>query len=316
MPYQPSWQVQIGLAKESSWGTAVGSTIFFPAGKNAKLDTRYENQLEEGWEGVAGKDKVYIQGTGYSELNWPDMWFYPDVSPNFLMAMLGTDTVTGAGPFTHTLTVNNSTNTPSYSCTKFDNLAATARQSAGVYFEQVSMKFSNPGKFSIAASGRGKIATNATKPVASYSALTPYIPWQAALTLNSSSNQRLIDCQIDIKRPLSQIWGFSNSQDMTGLVVTDMEVNVKMTYVPIDYSELNLFLNNTQPPFSLVFTSGTNTLTFQMSKMAFEDPTTLDHGQEYARVMVAGRAIVNSTDAGTGNAPIKIIAVNSQSGAY
>lgn len=316
MPYQASWQVQVGLAKETTWGTAVPSTIFYPAGKNTKLDSRFQNLLEEGWEGIAGKDKVYIQGTGWSELNWPDMWFYPDTSPHFLMALLGTDTVTGSGPFTHTITLNNTANTPSYSCTKFDGLVATARQSAGVYFEQLTLKFANPGKFAINAVGRGKLATNATKPTASYSALTPYVPWQAALTLNGSSNARLIDCQIDIKRPLGQIWGMSNTQDMTGEVVSDMEVALKMTYVPIDYTEYNLFLNNTQGAFSLIFTSGASTLTFQMSKCAFEDPTPIDHGQSFARIMATGRAISNATDAGTGNSPLKIVAVNAQASAY
>lgn len=316
MPYQASWQIQCGLAKETTWGTAVPSTSFFPAGKNAKLDTRYQNLLDEGYEGIAGKDKAYMQGTGWSEINWPDMWFYPDTSPHFLMAMMGTDTVTGAGPYTHTITVLNTANTPSYSCTKFDNLVATARQSAGVYFEAISLKYSNPGKFSIAATGRGKIATNATKPTASYSTLLPYLPWQGALTLNGSANARLIDCQMDIKRPLSQIWGMSNTQDMTGQVVTDLEVDLKLTFVPIDYTELNLFLNNTQGAYSIIFTSGVSSLTFQMTKCAFEDPTVIDHGQPFARISASGRAIVNSTDAGTGNSPLKIVAINAQSAAY
>jgi hypothetical protein len=305
MPYQPSWQVQVGLAKETTWGTAVPSTVFFPAGKNSKLDSRFQNLLEEGWEGIAAKDKVYVQGTGWTEVNWPDMWFYPDTSVHFLMAVMGADTVTGSSPFTHTITALNTGNTPSYSCTKFDGLVATARQSAGVYIEQVTLKFVNPGKFAINAVGRGKLATNATKPTASYSALTPYIPWQAALTLNGSSNARLVDCQIDIKRPLAQVWGMSNTQDMTGQVVQDMEVN-----------EYNLFLNNTQGAFSVIFTNGTNTLTLQMSKLAFEDPTPIDHGQPAARIMATGRAIANATDAGTGNAAIKVVAVNSQASAY
>lgn len=316
MPYQASWQVQVGLSKETTWGTAVAPSVFYPASKSVKLDTRYQNLLEEGWEGIAGKDKLYVQGVGWTEVNLPDMWFYPDNSVHFLMAMMGTDTVTGAGPYTHTITVNNSVNPPSYTFSKFDGLVATARQSAGVYLEQVSLKFANPGKLAISAVGRGKLGTNATKPTAAYSTLSPYLPWQGALTLNGSANARLIDCQLDIKRPLGQIWGLSNTQDLTGQVVQDLEVDLKMTFVPIDYTEFNLFLNNTQGAFSLIFTSGAATLTFQMSKCAFEDPTVIDHGQAFARIMATGRAIVNSTDAGTGNAPLKIIAVNAQSGAF
>jgi hypothetical protein len=122
--------------------------------------------------------------------------------------------------------------------------------------------------------------------------------------------------QLDIKRPLSQIWGFSQSQDQSGMVVADMEVNNKMTFAPQDYTELNYFLNNTQPTFSLTLLSDVNSLTLQMSKLAFEDQTTLDHGQPFARIVATGRAVVNATDAGIGNAPIKVIAVNSQSASY
>lgn len=316
MPYQPSWLVQVGLSKESVWGTAVAPATFFPVRGAVKVELRQNNLLDEGWTGVAGKDKTFIPGVQWSELDWPDMWFYPDTTPHFIMGMLGVDTVTGTNPYTHTLTLLNTGNPPSYTTSKFDGLVATARQAAGVYFSDVSMKFANPGKFSIAVKGMGKIPTNATKPTASYSSLAPYIPWQAAATIGGSGNTKLIECQLDIKRPLAQIWGFNNTQDQTGIVVSDLEVNLKMTFAAQDYTELNYFINNTQPVVSILFTSGASTLTLQMSKVAFEDPTNLDHGSPYARVVATGRAISNSTDAGTGNSPIKVIAVNAQSTAY
>src|SRR5258708_7422425 len=146
MPYQASWQIQMGWAKETTWGTAVPPTTFWPAAKSAKLDTRYQNLLDEGYTGVAGKDKAYLQGVGHSVFDMPDMWFYPDTSPHFLMAILGVDTVTGSNPYTHTITLQNSGNPPSYTATKFDNLVATARQAPGIYLNQVALEYQNPGK--------------------------------------------------------------------------------------------------------------------------------------------------------------------------
>lgn len=311
----PSWLLFAGLSKESAWGTAVAPATFYPS-KNPKVDTVFTDILDDGYRSNASKDQGYYQGEGHSEIDLPDIKMYPDDAVHFLMAMLGADAVTGAGPYTHTITLLNTALPPSYTVAKYDAAVATARQAAGVNFEEVQLKFANPGIFNVAVKGRGKIPTNATKPTAAYSSAGIYLPWQAALTIAGGASTKLIDMELTLKRKIDQIWGIGGTQDVSGQNVDVLEVAGKLTFVPADYTEYNYYVNNTQPTVSIVFTSGTNTLTLQMSKVAFVAPTPLDSGSPYLKVPASFRAIANSTDAGVGNAPLKVIAVNSRSAAY
>lgn len=316
---QPSYLLQVGLAKEITWGTAVASTTFFPILKPS-FETKYESIIDDGYRANASKDQAFYQGSGYTEVNLPDMMVYPTATGNLFMAMLGADAVTGAGPYTHPITLLNSGNPPSYTLTKFDNLTANARQVAGVYFEELDLKFASTnagtGKLTATAKGRGKIETSVAKPTASFDAGSVYLPWQGALTLGGSSNAKLLTFDLALKRTVELQFPVANSQDVQGSTVYVLEVTGKLTFAPSDLTEYNDYLNNSQPAFSLVFTSGTNTLTLQMSKAAFESPTLLDHGSPYAKVSASFRAIANSTDAGTGNSPIKVIVVNGQATNY
>jgi hypothetical protein len=53
-----------------------------------------------------------------------------------------------------------------------------------------------------------------------------------------------------------------------------------------------------------------------MTKTAFGKGGDIDRSQKYSRTIIPFRAVANATDAGVGNAPIKIIAVNTKSGNY
>jgi Phage tail tube protein len=199
---------------------------------------------------------------------------------------------------------------------KFWGGVGTQDQSAGVYWSDLQFKFMNPGKLTVAAKGTGKIQTQATKATNSYEANSVFLPWQAVFTLAGAGNTKIFDASINLSRPVEWIWGFSGTQDGTGGNVGPLRIKGTFTAASTDLTELNYYLNNTQPVASIVFTSGTNTLTFQMSKTAFVDPTELDHGNPYARTTMNFDAVANSTDAGTGNAPIKVILVNTRNTAY
>lgn len=311
----PTFRLFAGLAKETTWGTAVPATTFYPILK-PKHAVKYQTILDQGFRSNAAKDQGWFQGTAHTEIDYPDMMFYPDDSGHLFMGMLGTDTISGAGPYTHTITLLNSALPPSYTLVKFDALLATARSVAGSYMEDVTLKFAHRGALTVGVKARGKIEANVTAPSNTYSSAPILMPWQGALTLGGGSNAKLIDFSLNIKRPVELIFGINNSQDATAGNVGPIEVTGKMTFVPTDFTEINYYLNNTQPATSIVFTSGTNTLTLQMTKTAFEDPTELDHGSAYAKISASFRAIANATDAGTGNSPLKVIAVNGKAAAY
>lgn len=314
----PTWLLVAGLAKETTWGTPVAATTFYRV-KSPKYSVKYASTIEDGMSASAAKDQAWYQATGATDFDLGELLFYPDDTVHPLMGLLGTDTVTGTGPYTHTLTLNNSAFPPSYTLARYSGLQANADQFPGCLFSEATLKFSNPGKFTFNAKGMGMLPTPAggvTKPTAAFSAAPILMPWQGAFTIGGSSNLRAIDFEVQIKRPVEMIFPMSGQQGPGAYNVSVMEVTGKLTFTSVDMTEVNYYLNNTQPVVSAVFTSGTNSLTLQMSKCAFESPTEIDHGQPYARTTASFRAIANSADAGTGNAPIKITVANGRSTTY
>jgi len=311
----PTWLIHEGLVKEVTWGTPLAASTFYPV-KNPKHIVKYETINDDGFRSNAAMTQGYFQGPGHTEITTGDMNFYPDDSGHLLMGLFGADAITGAGPYTHALTLLNTALPPSYTFVKYDGNLATARSAAGCYIEELSMKFVNPGRLTLAAKAKGKIETNVTKPTNTYSTQAIYMPWQGALTLGGAGNTKLINLDMTIKRPVDLIFGMSNSQDATAANVGPMQITGKMTFAITDFTEINYYLNNTQPITSLVFTSGANTMTIVMSKTAFQDPTELDHGSNYAKVTASFEAIANSTDAGAGNSPAKITLVNTKAVAF
>lgn len=311
-----TWQVFTGLAKETTWGTGVTATTFLPCSQ-PKFEDVIDPVYDDSMKGIASKNHSYTPGVSHGEFELPDMPFYPDDSGHLLMGVLGADAITGAGPYTHTMTVLNTGAPPSYTLVKYDALVATVRQIAGGYFEEVTIKFANPGRLTIGAKGSGKTGANVTKPTASYSTAAFYVPFQGVLTWAGGANARMVEMELTIKRPVEQVFGISNVSDPTAAVSGQLEVEGTVTFAPDDYTEFTAFLTNTQPSFSTLFTSGTNTMTIQMSKLALVSPSVLDHGGPYTKFSTKFTAIDNATDAGaSGNAPLKIVLVNGKSVAY
>lgn len=307
-----AWQTFIGFAKETTWGTPVTPTVFIPS-KGPKVDLKVGGDYDDGYRGNRSKNFSYSQGEGHSEVEFPTVRVYPDDAIHFLMAMLGTDAISGAGPYTHEITLDSSgANPPSYTVAKFDGLVATAKQATGVHLTQVDLKYASPGIMTIASKGLGKIPTDATKPTPTYSSSSFYVPWQAALTLGGGANARLVDMSLSLKAAVTQNWGMGGTQDVTSQTVDVLDATGSMTFVPIDYTEYNYYKNNTQPAISVLFTSGTNTLTLQMSKAVIADAP-IDSSTTQQRIAANFTALENATD---GNGPIKVIAVNSRATAY
>ena len=311
----PRWQIFAGVGKETTWNTPVATATYYPI-VHPKHRPRYEKVVDVGLRGNASRDQAWYQGVGWTEIDWPGQYFYPDDSGIYLMGLLGNDVVTGVGPFTHTITLLNTAFPPSYTGARFTNLVATAEQIGGIYWEELTFKFVNPGTLTVDIKGRGTIQGTVTKPTPAYSAQQILLPWQGSLTLGGSANAKLLNGTISLKRPVELVFGLNNTQNANGSNVDQINVSGKLEFYSTDQTELNFYLNNTQPALSLLFISGTNTLTLQMSKCAFEDPAELDWGTPYARTQASFLAQANATDGGTGNAPIKAVLVNPRAASY
>src|SRR5438270_6718574 len=94
-----AWQTFIGFAKETTWGTPVTPAVFIPS-RGPKVDAKYAGDYDDGYRGNRSKHFSYSQGEGHGEVEFPTVRVYPDDAIHFLMAMLGTDAISGAGPYT------------------------------------------------------------------------------------------------------------------------------------------------------------------------------------------------------------------------
>ena len=117
-PPLPSFLRQVGLAKESTWGTAVAPTTadqFVPI-MNVKYEDVVESVLDQGFRSRASQDQGYYQGFRYGKYSF-DTYAYPDVAGNLLMSILGSDG--WASGTTHPLSVLNTALPPSYTIQDF-----------------------------------------------------------------------------------------------------------------------------------------------------------------------------------------------------
>ena len=316
VPLIQTWQGQVMIAKETTWGTYVApsganQTIFH---KLVKVEDIINDELDESYQGVRSKTQGFYPGFRYAKITI-DFYVAQLNVGNFFMAWFGKDTKTGAGdPFTHTFAENDAT-PPSYSISNFDNTIATTRAIEGAYLQDLTLSYtSGKGMFMGNAVFLGKyVDVGQTKPTATYDTAPHYIPYQNALTLNGSANAHLVDMKLVFHQDVIPQFGASGTQDVTAFSTGSITVTGDLTFDPIDNTEIQLYRGNTQGAFSALFTNtASHTLTITMTKCAFKNGTVIDQSSPYATVKAKVEGIRNTTDVG----PCGVVLLNSLSTAY
>lgn len=311
-PPLPSFLRQVGVAKETTWGTAVAPTSsdqFVPI-MNPKYEDVIESVLDQGLRSRASQDQGYYQGFRYGKYSF-ETYAYPEVAGNLLMSILGSDG--WASGTTHPLTVLNTGLSPSYTIQDFYGISGTnSRSMAGCYADTITLSAVSGGPVKLACSYLGKFAALVAKPTLAYTTQQPVIPWQGAATINSVANLKLIQFDLTLKRQNVEGIKALGAQDISAAFSGQLEVTGKMMFAPTDDTEYLLYSTTGQAafPLSIVFTSGSNTITISCTKTNFETPTTLDMAP-YLKTNVSFRAWDNATDAGA----TKITVVGGKSGA-
>lgn len=303
MPFTPKELTWLGVAKETAWNTAV-APVYYPPFKDVKREDVINNVKDQGIRGALASTYGVYQATEHSTME-VDGEAYPDILGLWLMALLGKDTVTGAtAPYTHAFALARTTQPPSLTFNHYDG--TNIRQFAGHIGEELTLKWAKGAALEVTFKSQGApSAVNAGPLTPSPSATVPFLAWQFAATLGGTSNPRLIGFDISLKRKLYVQYAVNNSQAPSAILALGLDVTGKATFDKADDTELNAFLNNTQPPLVLTGTSGVNSLTLNMGKCAFlKDPVT---AKEVVQGDVEFEAIDNTTNSG----PIAVTLVNS-----
>src|SRR5467141_3094086 len=138
-PPIPTFLTQIGLAKETTWGTPIAPTTldqFMPV-LNPKPVDDIDTILDNGLRSLAGKDQGYYQGFRIGKWSY-EMHAFPEPIGHIFMGLLGTDG--WASGTTHPFTLLNTGLPPSYGIYDFYGVSGTnTRIQAGSYFESLAI---------------------------------------------------------------------------------------------------------------------------------------------------------------------------------
>lgn len=327
MAVQASVRSYIGIAKEVTKGTPVSATDFIPVAKDSlKPQDIIDPLYDQGLRGSNVLNYNYIQGRTRSTFDFSGAVF-ADTIGYAIAGLLGeVDTTGGSAPYTHEITLLNSlttgTDTQPISYTMTDFYAVDVRQYPGCQFSDFSLKFNADGMLEYDTKTTGFQSNTTSDPTPSFSTLLPTPVWRGTVSVAGTAVSTAMTGNIDMKRPVTPIYGISNTQDPFQVFLGALEVTGKVTWIMENDSQLLNFLNNTQPAlvFDWNYGTGANEVQIQatLSKGAYT-AAVIERSDDFVKVTVDINAMSTTTDAGAsgGYAPIKWTLMNAKpSGTY
>jgi len=319
MAVQNTHRSYIGIAKETTKGTAVTTpTAYIPVIANTvKPQDIYTPLYDEGLRGSLVKNYQYIQGRVHSTFDFggqvfADTIIYP------LAGVLGEDVVTGSAPYVHTLALKNTTATASdpqpSAYTILDYYGANVRTWTGHQFSDFSLKWSADGMLEYDAKSTGWQSATASTPTPSFSTVVPTAVWYGTVSVAGTNISNSTDGNIDLKRPVTPIYGISNVQTPYQVFLGALEVSGKATFLMENDTQLTNYLTNVQPALVFNWTTGTGasqtSIQATMTKGAYT-LAVIERSKDFVECLVDFNAQGNLTDAGTvGYSPIKWVVKN------
>lgn len=327
MSVQNSVRSYIGIAKESTKGTAVAPTDFIPVmADSLKPADIIDPLFDKGLRGSLVENYNYIPGRTRSTFDFGGAVF-PDTIGYSIAGVMGSVATTGASaPFTHTVSLKNSQATGadaqpiSYTLTDF--YAAECRKYAGIQFHDFSLKFNADGMLEYDTKATGWASASASTPTPSFSTILPTPVWQGTVSIGGSPVSYSVSGNLDMTRPVTPIYGISQTQNPYQVFLGALDVTGKFTFIMEDNTELTRFLTNTQPAIVLNWAYGASAAAVQLQATITKGAYTaavIDRGADFVQIMVDVNGIGNTTDAGStgGQAPIKWVLQNAKtSGTY
>jgi hypothetical protein len=268
-----------------------------------------------------------IQGNIYSEFDIAGDVF-PDTIGYLYSGVMGDVATTGSSaPYTHTISLLNSqaSNGQPVTYTLSDYYAlgsASTRQYAGAQFASIDTKFSADALLTYSSKAMAYQSVTAANPTPSFSTIAPLPAWTGAVSLAGSPSALLAEGNVNITRPVTPIFTVAGSQSPYQLFAGPLAVEGSLMLILESDTQLNYYLQNTQPVVAIDFTSGTGAsalqVKFNMTKCAFT-VAKIERGKEYIELNVNYKAVANTTDAGasSGYSPLKVTLKNAKvSGTY
>ena len=327
MALQQSVRSYLGIAKEVTKGTIVAPTDFIPVAKDSlKPQDIVDPLFDTGLRGSNVLNYAYIQGRTRSTVDFGGAVFADTVGYG-IAGLLGSVATTGASaPFTHTISLKNSLTSDvdvqpiSYTLTDF--YAVDVRSYPGCQFSDFSLKFNADGMLEYDTKTTGWASSTVADPTPSFSAILPTPVWRGTVSIGGSQVSTAMSGNIDMSRPVTPVYGISNTQNPYQVFLGPLEVTGKITFLMETDAELTRFLNNTQPAIVLNWSYGAGATAVQIQATISKGAYTaamIERGEDFVQVSIDLNGQSTTTDAGStgGFAPIKWVLQNAKaSGTY
>lgn len=327
MTVQNSVRSFIGIAKEVTKGTPIAPTDFLLVNKDTVKPVNVIDPLyDQGLRGAMVENYNYIPGRTRSTFDLGGAVFADGIG-YALTGIMGACATTGASaPFTHTISLKNSlaatTDVQPLSYTLTDFYAAAVRTYAAQQFHDVTLKFSADGMLEFDAKSTGNLSATTTAPTPTFSTVLPTPVWQGTVSIGATQITNGMSGTIAMKRPVTPIYGISQTQDPYQIFVGALDVTGDIEFIMEADTELTRYLTNTQPAIVLNWAYGVSAAAIQIQATITKGAYTAaayDRGDDFVKITISLNGLGNSTDAGAsgGFAPIKWVLQNAKaSGTY
>jgi hypothetical protein len=327
MSVQNSVRSYIGIAKEETKGTIVAPTDFIPVAKDSLKPVDVVDPLyDTGLRGSNVLNYNYIQGRSRSTFDFGGAVFADTIGYG-IAGVLGAVATTGASaPYTHTISLLNSltsdVDTQPISYTLTDFYAVDVRSYPGCQFSDFSLKFNADGMLEYDTKTTGWASSTVADPTPTFSTVLPTPVWRGTVSIGGSAVATAMEGSIEMTRPVTPIYGISNTQNPYQVFLGALEVTGNIKFVMENDSQLINFLNNTQPAIVLNWAYGTGSTAVQIQATITKGAYTaavIERGDDFVSVAIELNAQANTTDDGAsgGYAPIKWVLQNAKaSGTY
>jgi hypothetical protein len=198
--------------------------------------------------------------------------------------------------------------------TILDYYGANVRTYAGHQFHDFSLKWNADGLLEYDAKSTGWQSATASTPTPSFSTVLPTVVWTGTVSVGGTTVSTNTTGNIDMKRPVTPVYGISNVQTPYQVFLGALEVTGKATFLMENDTQLTNYLSNTQPALVFNWTTGTGATQTSIQATLTKGAYTLaviERSKDFVEVLVDFNAQGNLTDAGAvGYSPIKWVVKN------
>jgi Phage tail tube protein len=317
---QPSAKSYLGVALETTKGTAVSPTNFVPITLNSFKPVDVIDPLyDTGIRGSMVENYNYLQGRRHTTVDFGGPVF-ADTIGFWIAGILGDVSTSGSSaPYTHSISLKNAVGSSGdaqpKSLTITDFYSAGNRQYPGCQVTDFGLTFNADGMLEYTAKLMGYPSTTSSAATPSFSTVLPTQVWTGTVSIGGSTVGYTNQGNLDLSRKSEAIFAITGSQSPYQVFVGSLTAKGKITFVMQDDTELTRFITNTQPALTFNFSTGSGSsatqVQFTLSKGAYTTGA-IERDTDWVKITVDFEGLGNTSDVGAtgGYSPVKFTLQN------